>query len=230
MCRLARYVPELVFRIRNLRHAKAWIADRIEDKRLDRSLGISSSDRRTLHELGIRLPDCVDYQPVSYSDFRCLMNSISIGPDDVFLDLGCGMGRAVCLAAFYPVRSIIGVEISPELCEIARENVARLRSRFACSNIQIVNLNATQYDVPADVSVVFFFNPFGGAVMKAVLDRVAESVRSYPRKLKVIFCGTVSASDFRAEADTRGWLRFYQEMQLPTGVRSLIYEARSGTV
>jgi predicted RNA methylase len=158
------------------------------------------------------------------------MKSISDSSDEVLLERGCGMGRADCLAGFYSFRAIIGVEISPELCEIARENVMRLKPRLACSNIAIVNSNAVQYKVPADVSVVFFFNPFGGAVMAAVLNNLADSVRIHPRKLKVIFCGTVSASGFEAEADKCSWLTFRQELQLPTGVRSLIYEARSGTV
>src|SRR3984957_17090364 len=41
-----------------------------------------------------------------------------------FVDLGSGKGRALLLASDYPFREIIGVELSPELDQIARANIA----------------------------------------------------------------------------------------------------------
>ncbi|MBV8070354.1 MAG: class I SAM-dependent methyltransferase [Acidobacteriaceae bacterium] len=230
MSRFAQHFSELLFRVRGVRYSRAWIVDRLRDRQLDRELGLESSDRRSLRELGIDLPESVDYQPVSYSDFRVILNSITVTPDDVFLDLGCGMGRAVCLAAFYPFRSIIGVEISPELCSIAKENIARIRNRLRCSDIEIVNANANAYDIPPEVSVVFFFNPFGGAIMSAVLGRVAESARQRPRSLRLLFYGTAAATVFRKEAERYRWLRFCTELKLPTGAAALIYEVNGASV
>ncbi len=37
-----------------------------------------------------------------------------------FLDLGCGKGRALIVAAEFPFRAITGVELSPALAAIAR--------------------------------------------------------------------------------------------------------------
>src|ERR1700674_4645239 len=42
-----------------------------------------------------------------------------------FVDLGSGKGRALLLASDYPFREIIGVELSPKLDRVARDNIAR---------------------------------------------------------------------------------------------------------
>ena len=45
-----------------------------------------------------------------------------------FVDLGAGMGRAMLLAAAYPFRAVVGVELHPTLARIARRNLALWRA------------------------------------------------------------------------------------------------------
>ena len=47
-----------------------------------------------------------------------------------FLDLGCGKGRPLFVATEFPFHSIVGVELSPHLAEIARRNAATMAQRF----------------------------------------------------------------------------------------------------
>ncbi len=79
-------------------------------------------------------------------------------PQDVFGDLGCGMGRIVCVAARKTVRKSIGVELLEPLCEIAHRNATLLRGRKA--SIQIVCGDATTVDL-SEGTIYFMFNPFG---------------------------------------------------------------------
>ena len=53
-----------------------------------------------------------------------------IAPIDAytFVDLGAGMGRAMLLAADYPFRAVVGVELHPTLARIARANLAIWRA------------------------------------------------------------------------------------------------------
>jgi SAM-dependent methyltransferase len=216
--------PEVTFRRRlPWRHWFHWIFDRVSDGYFDRKFGIISSERRSLEQLGLDLPDCIDYQAASYRDLRKLFGSIPITPRDVFLDFGSGMGRALCVAALHPLRSAIGVEISPELCEIARRNINRVKAKLQCQDIQIVNSNATDYKIPSDVSIIYFFNPFVRDVMREVLDNIAMSLRAAPRRLSILFYGTVSSENFRNEARTRDWLTLRSETILPTGTMALVY-------
>jgi precorrin-6B methylase 2 len=158
---------------------------------------------------------------------RQLLAALKVRPDDVFLDYGSGMGRAVCQAATYPFRTVLGVEISPELCRIAIRNLERVRSKLRCKDVRIVNTSAVRYEVPAEVSVVFFFNPFGGATMQAVLDKIEDSLRHRRRTLRVIFYGTVSCQWFREQAAKRDWLALESETVLRTGALVSVYVNRT---
>jgi SAM-dependent methyltransferase len=222
--RFAALGSELKFRLNSSwRYHCRWVADRVLDRRLDREFGIVSSDRRSLTELGIQSPDSRHYQPVSYDDFRALLNAIPISDRDVLLDLGAGMGRAVCLAAQYPFRSIIGVEISRDLCTVARQNVERIKPKLYCQDVQIVNANAMEYEIPGNVSVIYFFNSFSGPTLATVLNNIEASLRRAPRGLLFLFYGTASSEEFRQEAKRYGWVSLRSEIVLPTGAVGLIY-------
>lgn len=197
-----------------------WIADRLLDKEFDRRFGIESSERKATK---MHSPDAEQHQPISYTDMRQLLDRMTIYPEDIFLDYGAGMGRAVCLAAMYRFRAVLGVEISPELCRLAIRNLERVRSKLRCKDVRIVNASAVEYEVPTSVSVIFFFNPFGMETREAVLDRIEQSLREARRSLRVIFYGTLSSNAFRQQAEKRDWLALESETVLKTGARVLHY-------
>src|SRR5207249_4650014 len=109
------------------------------------------------NELGITNPDCHEYAATDYLSFRRILYALDVrAGKDVFLDLGCGMGRALLLAARLPFQRIIGVEISPRLCDDARRNVERMLPKLVCRDIQVVASDAACYVIPPAVSVVYF--------------------------------------------------------------------------
>ena len=62
--------------------------------------------------------------------FREIINSLRIDfREFTFLDIGSGKGRALLLAAEYPFRRIVGVELMPELNSMAEENIRRFASQ-----------------------------------------------------------------------------------------------------
>jgi SAM-dependent methyltransferase len=96
-----------------------------------------------------------------------------------FVDLGAGMGRVVLLAARRPFRQLIGVEVSPALVEIARENISGARDPLRVAHdIRIVRADAAAYALPRGPLVVYLYNPFHGPVFAAVLERLREAGRS----------------------------------------------------
>ena len=69
----------------------------------------------------------VRYQPSSVEEFGRLMGKLDVDHREfVFVDYGSGKGRVLMLAADYPFKRIVGVEFSPPLDRIARENIATL--------------------------------------------------------------------------------------------------------
>ena len=130
------------------------------------------------------------YEPISYQILdRALAALPAAARSGAFLDYGCGKGRVVVAAAAYPFRRVTGIELLPELTAVARENVrrARDRGRLRCGEVELLTADATAYEVPPDVTAVFLFNPFRGAVLRAVLDRVEASMEAAPRPLSVVY-------------------------------------------
>lgn len=228
---VAKACSEVFFRSRGgPRRMWRWVADRLRDSRYDREFGISSSPQQQSKNSGLTSPELVHYQAVSYSDMRELLQSLAIGSSDVFLDYGSGMGRAVCLAATYPFRTVIGVEISPDLCGIARHNISQVSGKLRCRDVRIAEGNAADYEIPGEVSIFFFFNPFRGSVLARVLNNVARSVREFPRRIQMIFYGTVASNHFRAQAAKHEWLKLDVETVLGTGALVLLYVNTYGAV
>lgn len=162
-----------------------WLALRVNDRWQEWRLGIETSGIVDFRELGLG-EECESYEAIDYASFAHILGRIATGPNDAFLDYGCGMGRATILAARRPFHRVIGVELSARLCMIAEKNLQVVQRRLACHEVVIVNADATQFAVPEDVSVVWLFNPFFGEVMNKVAGRIRESLEAVPRPITII--------------------------------------------
>ncbi len=104
----------------------------------------------------------------------------------MFIDYGAGLGRVVVLAAMYPFRKVIGVEVVPKLVAEARRNVEQARPFLVCRDVELVECDAARFRLPAEVTVLYFYNPFGGAILKAVMDDIERSQNEHPRAMTAI--------------------------------------------
>jgi len=105
-----------------------------------------------------------------------------------FIDLGAGMGRALLLAAEYPFRKVIGIELNPALANIARDNLTTWRSaRNARAPIQILCGDAVDARHPKGPCLVFLFNPFGPSVMRRLVQRWARIFANRPGELDLLY-------------------------------------------
>lgn len=163
-----------------LRRFVAWLL-------FERRYGLKTSDVVTLGQLGLEHPDRTHYGPTGWRTLGKILPRSEVSRDDVFVDLGSGMGRAVYLAAGYPFKRVLGVEIAPQLHAIAEENIRRNRARLECKDVQLVNADVTEYELPDDVTIVFMFNPFGGAIFASVMEQLLASLDRVPRRLRLIY-------------------------------------------
>ncbi len=164
-----------------------YAVHRLHSEYWDRKLRIHSFGGYQLESEGIVNRDDHGYSPESYLDFHRAMRWLS--PDErrgVFLDCGSGKGRIVLAAARHPFRRAIGVEISPVLNHIAERNLASARPRLVCRDVEFVTVDATAYEFPDDVTCVFIYNPFRGAVLAAVVENLRRSLARAPRALSLI--------------------------------------------
>ncbi len=105
-----------------------------------------------------------------------------------FIDVGAGMGRAMLLAAEYPFRKVIGIELNPILTKIARRNLQIWRAADQTSMpIQLVCGDAVEARFPKGPCLVFLFNPFGASVMRLMLKRLAAAFADRPGQLDLLY-------------------------------------------
>lgn len=131
------------------------------------------------------------YQPIEAELLREILNSLQIdGSQFTFIDIGSGKGRALLVAAEYPFRRVIGVELLPELNSVAEENIRRLAKK-ACGEMQSIWGDAVEFVFPAEPLVVFLFNPLPEAGLRKVMGNLEESLRKQPRPVYVIYANPV---------------------------------------
>ena len=128
-----------------------------------------------------------------------------------FVDIGSGKGRALLMAAEYPFRRIVGVELLPQLHAIAQRNIANLDNESAaCRDVVSLCMDALDFEFPPEPLVLFLFNPLPEAALQQVLARLGTSFDARPRSVYAVYHNPVLEHVF--SNDTR-WQRVTGTMQ-----------------
>lgn len=149
----------------------------------------------------------IGYNPVKWRVLREIFGSTLIDRNDVLLDYGCGKGRVIVwTGARFPLRRIIGVELDQELHALANTNIRNWKGQLRCSDIALIHGDATELDVPDDVTIIFLYNPFLDDVFNKVIAKVGQSLTRKPRPLRVFYIhpwmhDTLIAAGFSVERE-----------------------------
>jgi len=136
------------------------------------------------------------YQPTEPAAFHEMIGSLAGGihsgsinfRDFTFVDLGSGKGRTLLMAADYPFRRIVGVELLASLHQIAQQNLRDYKSASQkCFALEAICADATAYEFPDDPLVVYLFNPFPESGMRQVIANLERSLRAHPRAVYVLY-------------------------------------------
>ncbi|HMP77922.1 MAG TPA: class I SAM-dependent methyltransferase [Pirellulaceae bacterium] len=165
------------------------------------------------------------YEPIDYLCFDQMMDYLQpITPSDGFLDYGCGMGRGVFLAGMQPYGIVLGIELHPQLAQVGNQMLSRLRAKgkLRAKRVEILEQDAAQFEVPAEINHVFLFNSFTGNVLQQTLNQIRRSLEKFPRMIKMVYLQPREEENPLAQVH---WLR--HEADLPTGywthIRSVVY-------
>ncbi len=177
----------------------------------DRWYGIQTSGEVQLAELGLAGDERNRYKATEWRALRRVLPAREVGDHDVFIDFGSGLGRVVYQAARYPFRRVIGIELSEQLNQVARGNIERNRHRLRCRHVEIVTAYVQEYQIPDDLTVAFFANPFTGRLFASTIQDLVASVDRRPRRLRLIYRCPVeheflmATGRFRLVRVVRGW-------------------------
>jgi len=129
------------------------------------------------------------YQPTEPGIFRKMIETLDIDLRDfTFVDLGSGKGRTLLMASEFPFHRIVGVELLPELHEIAQKNVSAFNDeKQRCREIELLCCDAREYQFPAEPIVLYLFNPLPAAALQAVIGDLERSLQQNPRPARLIY-------------------------------------------
>lgn len=147
---------------------------------------------------------CLERLPVDCRRFR-------------FIDLGSGKGRALLLAAEYPFRQVIGVELCPRLHRIAQRNIRRIAkhsaawgSSHAFAPAASVQADAADFPLPSGPLIVYMWNSFGQPVMRKVLENLRASYAAEPREIFIVYMHP----ELEEMLDREAWLTRLWSMEI----------------
>lgn len=106
----------------------------------------------------------------------------------IFIDFGSGKGRALFMASDYPFKKIVGVELSPLLHAIAKQNLQKYQSPSQkCSNFVLINEDFVAYRLPEEPVFCYLYNPCEEAIMARLAENAAGSAAQTPRLIYVLY-------------------------------------------
>jgi SAM-dependent methyltransferase len=129
------------------------------------------------------------YQPTDPALFHELLAKLNIDfRQFVFIDIGSGKGRVLLMAADYPFRSIVGVELLPELDRIAQDNIKRYKSESQkCFTIESIRGDARDFAFPPEPMILYLFNPLPEPGLVSLLANLKRSLEQNPRPVFVLY-------------------------------------------
>jgi SAM-dependent methyltransferase len=152
---------------------------------LDRPLPTASKTRDV---------EMIGYQRTPSTIALELIARASLTADDVFYDIGSGLGEVTVLANLLADATAKGVEYEPAYCEYAGE----IASDLNLTRIDFLNADARDADF-SDGTVFFMYTPFVGGLLRQVLNHLRASVET--RRIRVFTYGPCTP-----EIAAHGWL------------------------
>ena len=167
----------------------AWHIIR-QEIRGEKKYGIDTTGADELKELenkGIDITHATIYMPASYDMLDDVFSQLKISGIKHFIDIGCGKGRALCVAAYKGMKKITGVDFSREFCNTATTNLEIMKEKIPYLEFTIKNNDAFYFSIPSDTDCLFLFNPFDKIIMSSVVNNLLESYHKSPRQIQVIY-------------------------------------------
>ena len=173
------------------------MANRVFDYHFDFKYKTDTRNKISLNDLavaGANKERGSFYQPTMALSFNRLLERITLPPESVLVDFGCGKGRVLLLAVLRGIKKAVGIEFSPELCRIAESNIAIVEKATGSRlDIEVIEGDVTDYEIEDEQNVFFFFNPFDDVVLEAVVKNLERSLRGIPREIVIVYYNPVQS-------------------------------------
>lgn len=123
-------------------------------------------------------PEMVFYQPTPARHALDMLARSRLGPRDVLVDLGSGLGHVPMLASICTGARAVGVEWQPSHVQVAR----RAARALGLHDVEFRAQDARDADLSGG-TVFFLYTPFVGSVLRTVLDALRDEGTQRPIKV-----------------------------------------------
>ncbi len=127
-------------------------------------------------------PEMVYYQATPARIVLDMVERLSLSTDDLFYDLGSGLGRVAITTALVGDARVKGVEFEPAYVDYARRRVAAL----GLDRVSFINADAREVQY-ADGTIFFLYTPFKGKILQRVYQLLQYEART--RRIRVCSYG-----------------------------------------
>jgi SAM-dependent methyltransferase len=188
-----RQAPRLLFAPLTLRRLRRRKLEQLSRDGFDAAHGTDTAAVLVGRELGPCVTRdghlVVHYETTSEAAIRAPLDGLGLDLSRfTFVDLGCGKGKPLMVAASYPFRRLVGVDISPACIAVARRNLARYGPEpIDPSRVELLTMDAEDFAFPDGPLVVYLYNPFPGAVLERVVTNLEASLKERPRDVAIVY-------------------------------------------
>lgn len=140
-------------------------------------------------------PEMVYYQQTPARVILELVEQAHLSEQDVFYDLGSGLGQVPLLVHLLSGVTAKGIEFEPAYCNYARACAAELN----LSGVEFVNVDARKADY-SDGTVFFMYTPFKGRLLQMVLEKLRGESRR--RRIRLFTYGPCTP-----QVSRQSWLK-----------------------
>lgn len=128
------------------------------------------------------------YEAVSFYMLEKLFNAFrKLSGERTIVDLGCGKGRMMMVAAHFEFDHVTGIDFAANLCELAMANAQKKGVQFPGVKWEVFNEDVNDYDIKPTDCVFFMFNPFNEIVLKKFLQKLDDSCSHFPRQVYFLY-------------------------------------------
>jgi Histone methylation protein DOT1 len=129
-----------------------------------------------------RSPEMVPYQPTPVRHILRLIEATALAEDDIFVDLGSGLGHVPLLVSMVTGAQSVGIEVLAAYVASARECAQSLH----LSRVRFIPQDAREADLSSG-TVFYLYSPFNGSILTEVLS--ALRMESTRRSIKICSLG-----------------------------------------
>jgi hypothetical protein len=125
-----------------------------------------------------RSPEMVPYQPTPVRHILHLIATAALAEDDVFVDLGSGLGHVPLMVSMMTGVRSLGIEVQAAYVSSARECAQSLH----LSSVRFIAQDAREADLSSG-TVFYLYSPFNGSILIEVLSALRMEGMRRPIKI-----------------------------------------------